>query len=143
MKRLVWTRYLASARLKFLEMNSTWTGLFSAELHRSFHRSWNIFYQPFQLKAFITKTTVLNHLQSNSSSLDIKQSWTILLCLPNFGRGTFRLPTTTSILLSCLLCPFKNPKRTWLTHAPFPCFPRDVEVKFLQYYKPCLDLRKF
>lgn len=83
---------------------------------QNFHRSKKIFYQPFQLKPFITKTTVLNHLQSKLSSLDSNMFHLCLLCLNNVG-GTLRSPASTSLLFSCLFCPCRNPKRTWLAHA--------------------------
>lgn len=62
---------------------------------------------------------------------------------PQLCGGTLRWPTTPLFYFLAYFGPSKILKSHGLPVPSFPCFTRDVQVMLLQYYKPCLALRKF
>lgn len=142
-KWLVWTRYFTSARLKFLKINSTWIALFHAELHRPFHAEAG--------KYFISHFS-WNHLLLRQWSLIIfraSHSWQITskagpYCYASSAwGGCSDGPPPSLFYFLVYFGPSEVLKLHGLPVLSFPCFTCDVQVIFLQYYKPCLAGRKF
>lgn len=142
-KWLVWTRYFTSARLKFLKMNSTWMALSSAELHRPFHKeAGKFFISHFSWNYLLIRQWSLIIFRTSHSWQITSEVGPYSYASPAFGRCSDGPPPSLFYFLA-YFGPTKILKLHGLPVSPFPCFTRDLQVMFLQYYKPCLAWRKF
>lgn len=62
---------------------------------------------------------------------------------PQLWGGCSDGPPPPLLYFLAYFSPSKILKLHGLPMPSFPCFTRDVQVMSLQYYRPCLALRKF